>query len=171
MAASGQRWARVWLRATVSAAAVELTPGAEPGEFVYRLCVLAALLEAAPAPQALELYQDLDPQLGAFYRREHGLEPLLETCSRRGAAVACEERLVHVFRYRRGARGLDVGAAVDARALGRLLRDQVTGPTLDAGLAFVIRELAAAGLWQGAGVDVARWLAWSFEPGLSDPPR
>jgi hypothetical protein len=157
-----------WLESSepqVCASAVGLTPDSDPGLHLLRLLALASLLEAGDAQEALALYRQLHEPLAAFFRQESGLEALLEVCWQAEASLACEERLVHLIRYRRGIPTLgDLAQASDARALGRLLRDRVTGPTLNTGLAFVIRELGAAGRWSGEGLDVARWLAWSFEP-------
>jgi len=94
---------------------------------------------------------------------EEPLESVLEAAWRADPPPALEERLVHLPRYRAGLARLseeELAAAPDARALGRLLRERVTGATLGPGLVFTIRELATHGLWEPSGLESVSWLRW-----------
>ncbi|MBX3469658.1 MAG: hypothetical protein KF878_22530 [Planctomycetes bacterium] len=133
---------------------------------LFKLLVLAGLLEAGSVDEALALVQAIDGAVEAHIADGAPLEQVLEAAWAHGAAPALEERLVHLPRWRRALLALPFKAlspSQEARALLRTLRDAVTGPTLGAGLVVVVRELARAG-WRLQGVEAIDWLPFPPAP-------
>ena len=129
----------------------------------FRLLALASLLEAeAPSADARRLHAALIEAgaLRALLVDQAPLERALEVAWGIGAPALLEERLVHLLRFRRGLQRCgDAGLrSPSARALGRVLRDQVTGPTLGPGLLLVVAELCQAGYAPAAELGELAWL-------------
>lgn len=124
---------------------------------LFKLLALASLVEGGEPLAARRVFEGLERTgaLEAMLVAGRPLEVVLEAAAEVGASPALEERLVHLVRYRRALLALPPATWTEprgARALLRVVRDLVAGPSLGSGLLLVLRELAR-GMGGGLGPD------------------